>query len=57
MAVILARLDHGTWLDATTRAGALQALLRPFPSEGMEAVPVGSYVSNARNEGLQCLAS
>jgi putative SOS response-associated peptidase YedK len=31
------------------------ALLRPYPAEEMEAVPVGRYVGNVRNEGPQCL--
>lgn len=35
----------------------LQSLLRPYPPEGREAVPVGGYVSNAHHEGPQCLAS
>jgi putative SOS response-associated peptidase YedK len=34
----------------------IHALLRPYPAEAMEAVPVGSYVNNPRNEGTQCLA-
>jgi hypothetical protein len=34
-----------------TPAEELHALLQPFPSEAMEAVRVGSYVSNPRNEG------
>jgi putative SOS response-associated peptidase YedK len=57
MPVILAPADYGTWLDPTTPPAALHALLRPFPAEGMVVVPVGSYVSNPRNEGPQCLAS
>ena len=35
----------------------LQSLLRPYPPEGMEAVPVSTFVSNPRHEGLQCVAS
>ena len=57
MPVILAPANYGTWLDPTTPAEALQALLRPYPAEEMTAVPVGSFVSNPRNEGPQCLAS
>jgi putative SOS response-associated peptidase YedK len=57
MPVILAPSDYAAWLDPTTPPDVLQALLRPFSAEGMEAVSVGSYVSNARNEGPQCLAS
>ena len=57
MPVILASADYGTWLDPTTPAEALQALLRPYPAEAMVAVPVGSFVSNPRHEGPECLAS
>jgi putative SOS response-associated peptidase YedK len=57
MPVILAQADYGTWLDSQTPVEALQALLRPYPAEGMVAVPVGSYVSNPRHEGPHCLAS
>jgi putative SOS response-associated peptidase YedK len=57
MPVILAPEDYGTWLDPTTPAEQLHAMLRSYPAEAMEAVPVGSYVSNPRNEGPGCLAS
>ena len=57
MPVILAPADYETWLDPQTPVEALQALLRPYPAEGMVAVPVGAYVSNPRHEGPQCLAS
>jgi putative SOS response-associated peptidase YedK len=57
MPVILAPDAYATWLDPQTPLEALQALLRPYPVEGMVAVPVGSYVSNPRHEGPQCLAS
>ncbi len=57
MPVILAPQDYGTWLDPRTPPEQLHALLRPYPAEAMKAVPVGSYVSNPRNEGPQCLAS
>jgi hypothetical protein len=35
----------------------MHALVRPFSTEAMEAVPVGGYVSNPRNEGPQYVAS
>jgi putative SOS response-associated peptidase YedK len=57
MPVILAPEDYAAWLDPTTPAEQLHALLRPFPAEATKAVPVGSYVSKPRNEGPQCLAS
>ncbi len=57
MPVILAPPDYETWVDPKTPSEQLHSLLRPYTSGLMEAVPVGSYVSNARNEGPQCLAS
>src|SRR5438876_820547 len=44
------------WPDPRTPAAELHALLRPYPAEAMEAVPVGRYVGNPRNEGPRCLA-
>jgi putative SOS response-associated peptidase YedK len=55
MPVILNPADFDTWLDPTTPEDMPQALLRPYPAEEMKATPVGHYVSNARNEGPQCL--
>jgi putative SOS response-associated peptidase YedK len=57
MPVILAPADFSAWLDPRTPADQLHALLRPYPTEAMEAVPVGRYVNSPRNEGPQCLAS
>jgi putative SOS response-associated peptidase YedK len=57
MPVILTLAYYGTWLDPATPAEALHVPLRPYPAEQMEAVTVGSYVSNPRNEGPECLAS
>jgi putative SOS response-associated peptidase YedK len=57
MPVIIAPADFDVWLDPRTPPEQLHALLRPFPSDAMEVVPVGGFVSNPRNEGPQCLAS
>jgi putative SOS response-associated peptidase YedK len=56
MPVILAPTDFAPWLDPRTPPPELHALLRPFPAEAMSATAVSRYVSNARNEGPQCLA-
>ncbi|MBA2321350.1 MAG: SOS response-associated peptidase [Deltaproteobacteria bacterium] len=56
MPVILAKEDWSTWLSPDTEPAALLELLRPFPAEHMAARPVSRAVSNARNEGEQCLA-
>jgi putative SOS response-associated peptidase YedK len=55
MPVILDRAGYGQWLDPRTGADDLLALLRPPPNEAMTAVAVSSYVSNARNQGPQCV--
>ena len=57
MPLILGPGDFAAWLDPRTPSAALSPLLRPYAAEEMEAVPVGRYVSNPRNEGPQCLAS
>jgi putative SOS response-associated peptidase YedK len=57
MPVVFASEDCGTWLDPTMPAEQLNGLLRPYPAEAMEAVPVSSNVSNPKLEGPQCLAS
>jgi hypothetical protein len=40
---------------SSVSADVLRALSVPYASEGIEAVPVGPWVSNARNEGPRCL--
>src|SRR5262245_6144987 len=47
---------HDDWL--TPHADASQWLLsalRPYPAQEMEAVPVSSWVNNARREGPECI--
>jgi putative SOS response-associated peptidase YedK len=55
MPVILEPADYGQWLDPRTGADDLVALLRPAPEEAVTAIPVSSYVSNARNQGPDCI--
>jgi putative SOS response-associated peptidase YedK len=55
MPVILDPASDGVWLDRSASADALRALFAPYASEGMEAIAVGPWVSNARNEGPRCL--
>jgi putative SOS response-associated peptidase YedK len=57
MPVIISPADFDAWLDPRMPPDQLHALLRPFPADAMEVVPVGSYVSSPRNEGPACLAS
>ena len=55
MPVIVAPEDYGRWLDPATPLEEVKALLRPFPAEGMESVPVSTLVNNPRNESPQCV--
>jgi len=55
--VILAPDDFAAWLDPQTSAAELHALMRPYPAEAMESLPVGRYVSNRRNDRPECPAS
>lgn len=57
MPVMLPPAQLAMWLDPRiTDAAALSPLLLPAPAETMTAIAVSSYVSNVRNEGLECLA-
>jgi putative SOS response-associated peptidase YedK len=56
MPVILDPKDYAAWLDPTPRPNTtLLSLLRPFPSEAMQAYLVSSTVNNARNQGQSCI--
>jgi putative SOS response-associated peptidase YedK len=55
MPVILDPANYGEWLGPRTGAEDLLQLLRPAPDEAMTAVAVSGYVSNARNQGPQCV--
>ncbi len=50
MPAILDEAAADAWLDPATPAGALQALLRPFPAEEMAKYPVSSRVNSVRND-------
>jgi putative SOS response-associated peptidase YedK len=57
MPVILPPTVFEPWLDpAVQKPEAVQSLLEPFPSEGMTAIPISTYVNNVRNEGPACVA-
>ncbi len=56
MPVILARDDYRRWLDpALQQPEQIAPLLRPYPSERMEADPVGTFVNDPANEGPGCI--
>ena len=51
MPVVLDEADYPTWLgEASATAEALQALLRPFPAERMEAHMIGPRIGNVKND-------
>jgi putative SOS response-associated peptidase YedK len=57
MPVIVPERHYGLWLDPTTQdAGEVMPLLRPYPADAMHAYPVGTKVSNPRNDRPECLA-
>lgn len=56
MPVMLTPEQFESWLDPTTQAPAqLAPLIRTPPASTMKAVEVGTYVSNSRHEGPQCI--
>ncbi|RIK29402.1 MAG: hypothetical protein DCC55_38005 [Chloroflexi bacterium] len=56
MPVILQPADYAAWLGAQTKAEDLKALLKPLPEDLMERYSVSRRMSNARNEGEECMA-
>ncbi len=50
MPVILKKEDEKAWLSAKS-ADAILELLKPFPSEEMDAYPVSKLVNSPRNDG------
>lgn len=57
MAVILSKEDEQTWLDPNNQnPDVLVSLLKPYPSEEMQAYEISTFVSNAKNEGPECIA-
>ncbi len=56
MPVILKAEDYERWLDAEFKnVEGLKSLLKPYPADGMRCYEVSPYVSNAQNEGPQCV--
>jgi putative SOS response-associated peptidase YedK len=55
MPVVLDRGDWDTWLDPESELPALERLLRPAPSEWLEAFPVGTLVNDVRRDGPELL--
>jgi len=55
MPVILASQDYDQWLDPTVQTNSLQAILKPYAAEEMEAYAVSKIVNNPRNDAPQCV--
>jgi putative SOS response-associated peptidase YedK len=55
MPVLVDPSSDEVWLDPAASIDALRALFVPHASEGMEARPVGPWVSDPRHEGVRCL--
>ena len=52
--VMLGMEDARTWLDPSTDASELKALCDSRVPVALDAVPVSSYVNNARNKDARC---
>jgi len=56
MPVILDEKDFDVWLDPKNQdIQKLKELLKPYDPQKMDCYPVSTYVSNARNEGPDCV--
>ena len=56
MPVILNHDAEAVWLDPTIQDSArLLPLLKPYPSEEMEAYPVSTKVNSPANDGPECI--
>ncbi|CAG0969884.1 partial SOS response-associated protein YedK, partial [Gammaproteobacteria bacterium] len=56
MPIILSPEDYGQWLDAGIHDPAqIQPLLKPCPSEWLQAYPVSTAVNNIRNDSEQLI--
>jgi putative SOS response-associated peptidase YedK len=55
MPVIVAPTDFSQWLDPNAQPKTLQALLRPYPAEEMDAYAVTTFVNNPKNQGPRCV--
>jgi putative SOS response-associated peptidase YedK len=54
MPVIVAAADRGRWLDPRADPARLPALLRPCPSEALDAYEVSRLVNSPRNDAPEC---
>ena len=52
MPVIVAVADYDRWLTAVP--GQVQALMKPYNADEMEAYPVSTLVNSPQNDGPDC---
>ncbi len=57
MPVILPTEFHSHWLDPSASRENLKEMLRSYPAERMEALPVSRRVNNVRNDDPECIAA
>lgn len=55
MPVILPEASYEQWLDPSSPAEPLKALLRSYPSEELHTYPVSHLVNSPRNDAPQLL--
>lgn len=56
MPVILQQNDYDQWLDPEIQnTDLLKTLLKSYPSEEMEAIPIGMKVNNPHNDDIGCI--
>lgn len=56
MPAILPRFDYALWLDpGVSDREQLFPLLRSYPAQGLEAVPVGAIVNNPKIDDPRCI--
>jgi len=55
MPVIIEPPDYSLWLDPEPQPDRALHLLRPYPTEQMEAYPVSAMVNNPRNDVPDCI--
>jgi len=57
MPAILKPEDERAWLDiGAVKFNSAQELLKPFPSELMDAHDVSKLVNNPQNDSTECIA-
>ena len=57
MPAIIPRAQYARWLEPALQDTAqIQPMIASYPAKEMQAVPVGSQINNARNQGAELIA-